>query len=301
MKLPTVHILNDKKKLNEQYRKGLVSALEKTGRRVVSMGYFENKALDLRTVAKVLIFPRRPVIASNLRAVVATLCCVWLRGMVILNGLGRNRHNPYLRRIIRILLQMNHRKIVVVQSYADYRYFRRFTAGNNLAWVPGSGGTKRPFGSIGLALTVQRPDKLPLVAESLNRNLALSIDQAPRLMTIVGCEANINEVSSVFPSHLVVYAGRVPQNSLFASGSVFLQPSGYGEGVPHSLVDAIVSGMDVEIDRLAWLQTGLGRLGARYTAIGNGWGKLWISEEDARHLAEPSVTARYMSLFEATV
>ena len=38
-------------------------------------------------------------------------------------------------------------------------------------------------------------------------------------------------------------------DQLLASGSLFLQPSGYGEGFQHSLADAIVSDMTLLISR----------------------------------------------------
>ena len=60
---------------------------------------------------------------------------------MILNGLGRYRRSK-LKFIIGILLKFRRRETVLVQNYADYRYFKRFFS-QSVQWMPSSGGVYR--------------------------------------------------------------------------------------------------------------------------------------------------------------
>jgi hypothetical protein len=170
---------------------------------------------------------------------------------LILNGLGRWERNLTIRRYI--LFRMKHNKLkLICQSYRDFRYFRRYGYFfDRLFWVPGSGGSKRKTGSGDSLLMVSRDDKIAFHTRDLE---VLSGKSVP--ITIVGLNKPhlaLTEMSSI---ELKNY---VPQKEIFLGHRAFLQLDGYGEGVPHSLCDAIVSDMDLVINKRCWIRFGFYR------------------------------------------
>jgi hypothetical protein len=253
---------NDTRALNDGYRADLIRQLDAQGFSPVRLGLFENGHPNLRDIMALAKPGRTGAVASNLRSNLVALVCVWRRGLVILNGMGRQRQRATLRRILRLGFSANRFKQIAVQNRADYRYFRRYLpedARARLHWVPGSGGSARDFGNASGLIAVQRADKLPLVADALKQ--ALSLMPASTL-TLVGCTADDLNAAPSMAQERVKCVGRVPQDALLKDGDIFVQPRGYGEGFPHSLADALVSGMPALIHRRDLSQYGLRVLGA---------------------------------------
>jgi len=106
-------------------------------------------------------------------------------------------------------------------------------------------------------VTIQRDDKLPIVAPSLIQ-LVRSCEQEHPLI-VVGCKDSAM-VKSQLDDVPHVSLGYLPANEILSGGQTFAQPSGYGEGFPHSLADAIVSGMDIIIAPIEYRRYGLYKL-----------------------------------------
>lgn len=288
--------VNDNAALNQRYRSGLMRLAAAEGFAVQSDGLFTAGRINWRLLVGLIARPPL-VVVSNLRANLVLLACWWVRGLVILNGLGRHRGRRSFRYVLVVLIRANRRKNLAVQSYADYRYLRRFADGARCHWVPGSGGTLKRIGSDAAIVLVQRDDKIALVAKSAVAGLAAMAAYAKSSLRleIVGCR---NAVAHLFKGCDVRSLGFLPADQILASGSLFLQPSGYGEGFPHSLADAIVSDMTLLISRREFLRYGLGRLGAKFTSIGQGWGIVVPSGLLKSAVAEGTVSARYLQLID---
>ena len=73
--------------------------------------------------------------------------------------------------------------------------------------------------------------------------------------------------------------GYVDQSKIMSFAKGFLVPYGYGEGIPHSLVDAIISGADIYLTKKNFISYGFYRY-ARYQKIFDTekWVKLVITE-----------------------
>jgi hypothetical protein len=274
-----------------------MAALQARGTDPESIGMFENGRPSLRALVRVG-FGRAPIITSNLRSNLVILALPWTRGLVIVNGLGRHRSSTLLRRVLLGLLRINGRKAIALQNYADYRWARRFGRHSDVQWVPGSGGIVKPVGADTALVLVTRDDKVAVIAPSLARLYDCAADVPP--LVVVGCRdaAGCGNALAGLPHHSV---GFVDADAILSFGDTFVQPSGYGEGLPHSLADAIVSGMTIMIQKREVERYGLIRLGARVTKIGNGW---HIIEPDAAlrdALAEPTVTARYLAIFDSAL
>lgn len=288
--------INDDAALNQRYRSGLMRLAAAEGFAVHSDGLFTAGRVNWRLLVRLISRPPL-VVVSNLRANLVLLAFWWVRGLVIVNGLGRHRGRRFFRGVLVVLVRANRRKALAVQSYADYRYLRRFADHERCHWVPGSGGTLKPIGGNAVIVLVQRDDKIALVSRSARAGLAAMAAHANNCLRldIVGCR---NAVAHLFSGCDVRSLGFLPADQILASGSLFLQPSGYGEGFPHSLADAIVSDMTLLIARREFLRYGLGRLGAAFTSIGHGWGVVDPSESLKSAVAEGTVSARYLQLID---
>lgn len=292
-------VVNDRAALNLRYRSALMVSIAADGFSVSSSGILGEHGLNWRLIFRLAISSPL-VVVSNLRANLLVLGLWWVRGLVILNGMGRHRSKRGFRWLLVWLIRLNRRKVLAVQSYADYRYIRRYADHERCHWVIGSGGKRKGIGQDPVAVLVQRDDKLALVAQSARAGLrALAAHQrsTPRL-AIVGCRG---DVSTCFEGFDVRNIGFVPADQILSPGSVFLQPSGYGEGFPHSLADAIMSGMTLLISRREFLRYGLMRFETSFESIGDGWGFVRPSEKLIAAVAEPAVTARYLALLRLAI
>ncbi|GEK73664.1 hypothetical protein HHA04nite_22080 [Halomonas halophila] len=98
----------------------------------------------------------------------------------------------------------------------------------------------------------------------------------------------------------VVEVGFVPQDEIFYLGNVFVQPSGYGEGFPHTLADALVSDMRVIIDKGEYLKYGLWKMDCDAKMIAQGWLEVVAGSEAREKVSAKAVLSLYVSAFYST-
>ena len=281
----SVVLINDKANFNVRYRSTLMRSLIESGYEVENVGFFDGfKSFFL---AFVFLFRRKKlIISSNLRSNLLVLLVPWKHALIILNGLGRWRKFKSFRIFLLILLSINN-KTALVQNFADYRYIRRY-ANANLVWLPGSGGSVRDIGSNDDFLVVTRPEKLRYIFDS---TLDFCRLYPKKTVYVIGCSAD--EVSKLAESLCVSLnlkgLGYVDQGNLFKAGRSFIQPDGYGEGIPHSLIDALSSGMRCYIPRIAYVRFGLRLLGFQWIPTGNGWGEINASFEAKKNISNSHV------------
>lgn len=289
--------LNDKSEYNQLYRKSLMETVEEGGESVSSLGVLDSPRSLMKFLS--LNFRRCQVVSSNLKSNLVALLAYTGSLTIIVNGQGRYRNRPTFRALFRFLLDLRSRKAqAVFQNYADYRFYRRYCQRARLHWVPGSGGVARATGKSSESyVVVQRDSKLALVAASLKESAQL-ISQLhtaePASFTLVGCSPDNKIVQSQLPAFKSV--GRYPQEQIFIDGKSFIQPEGYGEGVPHTLVDAICSEMQVVIKKGCFLRYGLHQLDCGFESIGKGWGRLEASDSTKQALALNTVNASYLQV-----
>lgn len=288
-----VLVVNDRQELNLLYRKALMAAIEAEGHAVRPVGILNGGKPNGGALARLFFRLRGPVVSSNLRANLAALMVPWTGGMTIINGLGRYRGRRALRRALLLMMRVNGRKEIVFQSYADYRYFRRHGGAARKHWLPGSGGTARATGPEERLVTVQRNSKIAMVAESL-AELQERLPEG-QVLSIVGCTAD-SDAGPLMGQAGIEFTGMVPQEDIFAAGGTFVQPKGYGEGVPHTLVDALCSGMPVLIADIEFLRYGLHRLGAQREPLVNGWSRVAPDLALAEAVSLETVTRGYLDI-----
>jgi hypothetical protein len=283
--------LNDKDIFNTRYRGNLIKALVDAGYVVDSGGVTDN----LRSTLRALLSAHKAtiVISSNLRANLLAILLFPHKSLIILNGLGRFRKSRKFRRMMLGLIIARNVNTLAVQNYADFRYFRKHLGGVvKLVWVAGSGGTARDIGLDSRVVVVCRREKLPLVWPSLCEFAG----EFGRDVAIVGCD-------SLFPfdnldAPNVRCIGYVDQSALFRFGQIFFQPDGYGEGVPHSLVDAICSDMKIFLSKKMYLQCGLHKVGA--TLHGHGkYYLLTMQPQVSEALSSSAINKAYVTLARA--
>ena len=166
--------------------------------------------------------------------------------LLILNGLGKYESNSVVRWLFIYSLRRKQHLIMAAQNYRDYRYFRRFSKLDaQIFWVPGSGGSQRVIGNSRVPVIITRQAKVKsLEARSLILNSMF--DE----VYVVG------QIDHYF-SRLFSIVGEVDQEDIFVLSNHFIQLDGYGEGIPHSLCDAIVSKMKITIEKTAYIKYGL--------------------------------------------
>jgi hypothetical protein len=254
-------MINDSLCINSLYRGDFLDALRSNYKEVLFLPLFDKKLSNVIKLIFSIIRFDTLIISSNIRSNIFSLCFFWKKGVVILNGLGRNRNNKLFRVVLFILFYLNWRKLTVVQSYADYRYFKRYSC-RNFQWIPGSGGREKRKGSTSTMISVQRDDKIELTCKSL---LCLAVYMKQKII-IVGCSKN---KLKVFPEFIAI--GKVNSNDILLKGGIFVQPDGYGEGFPHTLADAIVSDMKIYISSKEYVRYGIRMLGGKKCKVFNGW------------------------------
>ncbi len=288
-----IHFLNDKSRLNKLYRKQLMDRLQKSGFNVVSIGLFDHDRHLFKVVWFLLSNSLCYMVSSNLRTNCVVLLLLWMPGLIILNGLGRHRKSRLLRIYLLHMFAFNCRKVIAIQNYGDYRYFRRHVysgAYSRLAWVPGSGGTARSYGKRPGVQIIQRDDKIDLVADCVCDAMRLF---SIKNLAVVGCSPS-PRLQQLMPGSFGV--GYVPQSEILCYGNIFLQPLGYGEGFPHSMSDALVSGMDVLITRKAYITYGLHQLNAPVVQSVGGWYRISPNLELKSLIAVEEISICYYNL-----
>ncbi len=233
-----------------QYRAGLAKYLSH---------YYEvnntPRATMMQKLNDVLIPYKRSsiVITSDGRTTLFYLFFVFCNQFIILNGLGLYERNKFIRMLFIYGFLIKRRVTICCQSYRDYRYFRKYSK-VPIIWVPGSGGVKRKTGYSKNPLIITRERKLKIMMHEV-RNALNYFDQIDLLgveRPAKGrCSPNLN------------FLGSRSQSAIFETSKKFLQLDGYGEGTPHSLVDAICSDMDIIINKKCFVKFGLHKISAQ--------------------------------------
>ena len=289
--------MNDKASYNQLYRSGVAELLTAENFNLINIGLFNCSGnFSIASTVQLIKNITAPCISSNLRSNVVALIQPWRRGLVIINGLGRRRSKTHIRWLLIKLISINISKSIAIQSYADYRYFRRFSKHNKLVWIPGSGGKRKQIGKENAAIIVQRDDKIGLVAKSLEKIINIK----KYIFYIVGCRDGI-AVKFFFPCDSGVNLGYQNADDIFICGNVFIQPSGYGEGFPHSLADAISSRMKILITKREFLRYGLWRLGGSLENIEGEWCELKYGSELKDATCKSTVDKKYVKAFKMTL
>ena len=288
-------MLNDRIIYNFRYRAPLISLLCDKGHNVEGIGVYDRGALLPLLALRLLIGRHDLVLCSNLKSNVFALLFSRRPKVIILNGFGRFRGNARIRAIVRFLLGFWKNTFAIVQNYADYRYLRRYCPHVQMEWLPGSGGVVKTTGHARTVVTVQRDDKISAVAGNIIALLS-QMQPCPKL-AVVGCE-NRKQLDQLFAGIPFRASGYVDASDIFREGGTFLQPMGYGEGFPHTLADAIVSGMDVYISDIEFLRYGLSRLSAHRTTLAPGWSRLISSAELISAVHATTIAARTVQICE---
>jgi len=246
-----VIFVNDRTIYNKRYRQSLMNFFYARGYNIRSIGIMDSPIKSFFSMLNTCHL----VISSNLKSNLLTLIINPINYMIILNGLGRFRRSFLLRYCLVFLLKRS-KGVVCIQNYADYRFFRLFAKKDNINWVPGSGGTKRNVSSKNKILIVSRKAKLKMIAPHL-KIFSKIISHSE--IVIVGCSSK-EVVECGLVEDQFFGLGYVNQSDLFSEGNTFLQLPGYGEGVPHTLVDAVCSDMNILITKSDFIQFGLRKL-----------------------------------------
>lgn len=294
-KSANILMLNDREIYNSRYRAPLITFLHERGHTVVGIGVYSRPARLLALAVQLLFGRHDLVISSNLKSNAFALLFSRRPKVIILNGLGRFRGNKRIRAILRFLLGLRKNTFAIVQNHADYRYLRRFCPHMRMEWMPGSGGTAKATGDVRTMVVVQRDSKIASVAGDIMA-LLTRMQPCPNL-AVVGCEDD-KQLERLFPGISYRAPGYVDGKDIFREGGIFLQPMGYGEGFPHALADALVSGMDVYISDIEFLRYGLCRLGAHRKPLAPGWSRLVPSAELISAVQAETIAARTVEICE---
>ncbi|MEZ8186039.1 hypothetical protein ACED29_09465 [Shewanella sp. 5S214] len=265
--------------------------LEEKGLQCISIGLFDGWKNFFVLIYQ--MWKSKKVFSSNMKSNVFSLLFFWKYGVVLVNGMGRHRGRKSFRFFLLILFRINWKKRIIFQNYYDFRYYRKFSS-SSIYWVPGSGGSIREVGCSSLdIIVVSRNDKLPIISKAII-DYAGTVSDKVRFQ-VIGCDDF--SVSSIFDSSTqVIGLGFIPQDDIFKSSSYFFQPYGYGEGVPHTLVDAIVSKMNIIISKRDYIGFGLAKLDFKYSVLNGKWVSLEYDIAHANLLEENVILSKYIEI-----
>jgi len=252
-KRPLILFMNDKAKYNVRYRSNLMRELEKHYT-IESVGCFDKITSLFSTILKLVFGSYILTVSSNIKSNLLNLTIFWRKKVLIFNGLGRYRQSKILRTFIILFFRMQlQENLVFIQNYADFRYFRKYAkVSTEFFWMPGSGGTKRKIGDSRSSVSViTRDGKLQKQIASIEEFLCVTQNQL-RLILV-----GINKLPD-FASDKLTYecVGYVDQSDIMSYSEAVLVPDGYGEGIPHSLVDAVMSGAVIYLSKVNFIQYG---------------------------------------------
>lgn len=282
-------ILNDRKIYNGRYRQPIVDGLTARGHHIDDLGLLDSFSVFCRIFFRLLSSKDKLVISSNIKSNVFTLLVARCSKIIIINGFGRYRKSYWARWIIRSLLIIRHDTFALVQNYADYRYLRRHCTDLQMEWIPGSGGSRKHVGRRGAMVLVQRDNKVALVAPDVLDLLGKS--KQKHQLIVVGC-TDSRQLDRIFGVDAYRSTGYVESSQIFSEGAIFLQPEGYGEGFPHTLADAIVSGMTIYISDREFMRYGLAKLGGMREILVPGWSRLIQSQNVIAAVHKEAIAAR---------
>ncbi|EKO3569639.1 hypothetical protein P0F09_002802 [Vibrio metschnikovii] len=287
-----MYLINDKSEYNDKYRLGIKNELSSRGILVNSVGVFDGFFSGMKVIL-FLAFKRQVYISSNMKSNLFCLFAFWSKGLIIVNGLGRYKYSSFFRISFSFLLFLNSSsKVIIFQNYSDYRYFKRNVKAR-IFWVPGSGGISREINIGDDVLIISRNDKISKVYDSVLKFFLFM--NGERKIVFVGCSPS--EVKNKFNNDKIVGIGRVKQSDIFKQSNYFFQPRGYGEGVPHSLVDAICSGMTIIITKKDFVSFGLYVLGFEFNPLNYEFGHLYFTDEVSSFVSQNEISKLYVDIF----
>ena len=181
--------------------------------------------------------------------------------------------------------------LLAIQNYSDFRYIRRYNRCDaNLHWMLGSGGVERLLASgvrPSSIAVVSRESKIKLQIESIDDFLsdASYFDE----LFIVGV-MNLRETKTFTNSVAITTVGYVEQSAVLSYSSNIFIPDGYGEGLPHVFVDALVSGRTIYLSKFSAIKFGLYNFKNNFGYIGTGrWVRISSNQIDAEPFSALSV------------
>ena len=254
-----ITLLNDKKNLNVKYRRNIINACK--------FDDIELNSIGICNILQIINNKCNYLISSNIKANIISLLLNKNNTLIILNGLGRYRKIKIFRAIL-ILLLTRFNGFTIIQNYADYRYFTRFTKNDRYRWILGSGAYKKITGTQSGPFAVTRCNKIALQKndiESFNKHYN-------KPLRIVGTKG----LSDSFRQ----YIGEVEQKNVLRYGNMYVQLSGYGEGLPHSLCEAIYNNLTICIRKKTFIQFGLYRLDFKIGCVNKDWLEITIHNPD---------------------
>lgn len=275
----------------EMYRSALIDL-------VSNNGYTVRKSTLSKLWSLRFLFSAKIIISSNMRANLISLLLFWKRKLVIVNGLGRYRQSKYYRRVLLCMILCNRRSVIVFQNYADFRFYRRYAKKANLRWVPGSGGSN--FGA--RALKCRKPNKVALVSRDskilLQKSSILAFaKQFPELaLRVYGLRSEMKSIAGIDFEN----CGFVERDVLVAECEYHFSPSGYGEGVPHTLVDAVCNKLTIVIEKRDLIRYGLHKYLKSYHSNGI-FCVIEHSVDLSEALLERSINVDYYQIFHSLV
>jgi len=290
--------INDKSVYNERYRGRLISFLRDKGYDVDGVGLFDHFYSFFCFICYLL--GSAVIVSSNLKTNIVFLFFCSRKGVIILNGLGRYRYNRLFRKLLCFLLKVNlGAKYFIVQNYADWRYLKKLLRDEDRClWFPGSGGSKRSFLDKESFFIVQRKSKVSSVVNSV---CSFGDMMGLKYLNVVGCE-DADMSSSVCGSNLELKGiGYQKQNNIFKYGFNFVQPDGYGEGFPHTLADAVVTGLNVYMTKKLYVQLGLYVMHIPYDEVVVDWFRIKPDLYFKRVLDTDASNVFYSSVIESVL
>lgn len=276
-KRPVILFINDKAKYNVRYRSNLMRELEQYYT-VESVGSFEKITSLFSTILKLVFGSFILIVSSNIKSNLLNLTIFWRKKVLIFNGLGRYRQSKFLRTLIILLFRVQlQENLVFIQNYADFRYFRKHAkVSTEFFWMPGSGGIKRKIGASRSSVSViTRDGKLQKQIASIEEFFCVTQNQL-RLI-LVGINKLPDFASDKFTYECVGY---VDQRDIMSYSAAMLVPDGYGEGIPHSLVDAVMSGVVIYLSKVNFIQYGFYKVThCKLLSHTERWVELYINDD----------------------
>lgn len=242
-----ITFISDTLKTVYLYRRRLLSALQQKNIQIQVQPIFS-------TVNLFKLMFISDFVSSNMKANIIMLSLNRGKGVIILNGFGRYQYNKRLRTFLITFMRLRKRNLYIVQNFRDYRYLRRYVD-TKIYWVAGSGGSKRPNTNKENIVCVTRDGKIDLQLASLTSFLnsfeyditfvGLSPQKLSSLDLDISLKSRLHNL------------GYVKQDEILLTAKAVLVIDGYGEGVPHYLVDAIASDIPIIISKQSLIKYGL--------------------------------------------
>ena len=205
--------------------------------------------------------------SSNIKCNIMVMLFNYQNSAIILNGLGRCRRSRMFIRFIGTLLY-RYTGTVYVQNYCDYRYYRRYFK-KEVEWIPGSGAQKRNVGTSNQFFTVSRNNKIYYQENELSE-----------FIDLFSVQINVVGVTKSLSNDGMLSCGWVSQEEIFKYGNKMVWAAGYGDGLPHSLVDSLYNSLSVYIKRKEFINFGLRHIVTKKEQLPNNWIKIIVTQRN---------------------